>query len=177
MNKQFRIQLLPLALCTLLTACGSDGYKDIDSFMTETKAKPAGHIKPIPPFQAHRSFVYSASGFRSPFEKPLEVSEITRIQTRNNVTLDENRTKEYLEQFSLDSLSMVGTLEQSGTLWALLLDQEGSVHRVTQGNYMGRNHGRIVETTETYVSVLEIVSNGVDGWMERPRTIKLNIVD
>ena len=177
MNKQYGIQLLPLVLCVLLTACGSDGYQDIDSFMAETKAKPAGHIKPIPPFQAHRSFAYSASGLRSPFEKPLDVSEITRIQTRSNVTPDENRTKEYLEQFSLDSLNMVGTLEQAGTLWALLLDQEGSVHRVTQGNYLGRNHGRIVETTDTYVGVLEVVSNGVDGWMERPRTIKLNIVD
>jgi type IV pilus assembly protein PilP len=177
MNNQYRVQLLLLALSALLTACGSDGYQDIDSFMAETKAKPAGHIKPIPPFQSHKSFAYSASGLRSPFEKPLEVSEITRIQTRSNVTPDENRTKEYLEQFSLDSLSMVGTLEQSGTLWALLLDQEGSVHRVTQGNYMGRSNGRIVETTETYVAVMEIVSNGVDGWMERPRTIKLNTVD
>lgn len=177
MNKHYRVQVLTLACCLLLTACGSDGYDDIDTFMADTKAKPAGHIKPIPPFQAFKSFIYGASGLRSPFEKPIEVSEITRIQTRSNVTPDENRTKEYLEQYSLDSLSMVGTLEQGGTLWALLLDQEGSVHRVTQGNYMGHNHGRIVETTDTYISVMEIVSNGVDGWIERPRTIKLNTVD
>jgi type IV pilus assembly protein PilP len=169
--------MVPVSLCLLVAGCSSDGYTDIDEFMAETKARPAGHIKPIPPFQTFKSFTYGASGLRSPFEKPIDVKDITIIQMRSDVKPDENRTKEYLEQFSLDSLTMVGTLEQSGTLWALMLDQEGSVHRVTQGNYIGRNNGRIVETTESYVSVVEIVSNGVDGWVERPRTIKLKTVD
>ena len=169
--------VVPFSLCLLVVGCGGDGYKDIDEFMAEKKARPAGHIKPIPPFQAYRAFTYGASGLRSPFEKPIDVKDITLIQMRSDVKPDENRTKEYLEQFSLDSLNMVGTLEQSGTLWALMQDNEGSVHRVMTGNYLGRNHGRIVETTESYVSVLEIVSNGVDGWVQRPRTIKLKTVD
>ena len=177
MYKRNLVRLTPLVISMLLTACGGDGYKDIDAFMAEKKSRPAGHIKPIPPFQAYKSFTYSASGLRSPFEKPIEVKDITRIETRTDVVPDENRTKEYLEQYSLDSLSMVGTLEQAGTLWALMQDNEGSVHRVMQGNYLGRNHGRIVETTDSYVSVVEIVSNGVDGWVERPRTIKLKTVD
>ena len=178
MNKNRIALLAPFAFCLLATACGgTDGYKDINEFMAEKKAAPGGHIKPIPPFQSYKAFSYSASALRSPFEKPIDVKDITFIQTRSNVAPDENRTKEYLEQFSLDSLSMVGTLEQSGTLWALMQDQEGSVHRVMQGNFMGCNHGRIVETTESYISVVEIVSDGVDGWIERPRTIKLKTVD
>jgi type IV pilus assembly protein PilP len=43
------------------------------------------------------------------------------------------------------------------------------------GDFLGRNHGKIVEMTDTYVAVVEIVSDGTqDGWVERPRTIELS---
>ncbi|HEB27635.1 MAG TPA: pilus assembly protein PilP [Porticoccus sp.] len=166
-----------LVVVLLLTACGSDSYQDLDDFMADKKSRPAGMIKPIPVFKAYKAFSYSAAGLRGPFEKPVEVTEITRLRMASNVKPDPNRTKEYLEQFSLDTLSMVGTLQQAETLWALMQDEDGGVHRIKQGNYMGRNHGEIVEATETYVSVIEIVPNGVDGWVERPRTIKLKTTE
>lgn len=168
---------LTCLLLLVLAACSSSDVSDIDQFMAQTKAKPAGQIKPIPPFKTYKAFSYGATGFRSPFEKPVEVSEITRLQTATNVKPDQNRTKEFLEQFSLDSLDMVGTLEQGAILWALMLDRDGGVHRVKNGNFIGRNHGRIIETTETYIAVVEIVPNGVDGWLERPRTIKLKVTE
>ena len=72
-------------------------------------------------------------------------------------------------------LSMVGTLERDGVSWTLIGDPQGGVHRVKVGNFLGRHHGKIVEMTETYVAVVEIVSDGTkDGWVERPRTIKLS---
>jgi type IV pilus assembly protein PilP len=170
-------RILMALVAAVLTACSGGDFSDLDAFMAEKKARPGGHIKPIPPFQAYKAFTYSAAGLRSPFEKPVEVKEITRIRTQANVKPDENRTKEYLEQFGLDSLSMVGTLTQAETLWILMQDQDGGVHRVKLGNYMGRNHGKIIEATETYVSLIEIVSNGLDGWIERPRTINLKSIE
>jgi type IV pilus assembly protein PilP len=69
---------------------------------------------------------------------------------------------------------MVGTLERSSNKWTLIKDPSGGVHRVSLGNYLGRHHGKIVEMTDSYVGVIEIVSDGSeDGWVERPRTIKL----
>ncbi len=70
-------------------------------------------------------------------------------------------------------LAMVGTLEQKGTLWVLIRDEEGGVHRVTTGNYLGRNHGKIVTVAATEVSVVAVSLNNNGGWIERPRTIKL----
>ncbi len=176
-SKRFLTKLLLMSGCLVLVACGGRSYEDLDVFMAETKAKPAGIIEPIPAFKAYKAFTYSASGLRSPFEQPIEVSEITRLRMASNVNPDLNRTKEYLEQFSIDSFAMVGTLEQAGTLWALMADESGGVHRIKQGNYIGRNHGRIVETAETHISVIEIVPNGVDGWVERPRTITLKTLE
>lgn len=169
--------ILLLSTAVLLSACGSDNYQDLDEFMAEKKARPAGVIKPIPVFKAYKAFTYKATGSRSPFDKPVEVTEITRLQMASNVEPDPNRTKEFLEQFSIDELSMVGTLQQNNELWALIQDQDGGVHRVKKNNFIGRNHGQIVEATETYVSVIEIVPNGVDGWVERPRTIKLKTIE
>jgi type IV pilus assembly protein PilP len=163
------------ALPLVLSACGSKGFADLDAFMAEKLARPGGIIAPIPTFKAYEAFAYSATTLRSPFERPIEVRDIAQLQAVSAIKPDENRAKEFLEQFTFDSLRMVGTLDRGDTSWTLIRDPEGGVHRVTAGNYLGRSHGKIVETAETYVAVIEIVSDGsADGWVERPRTIKLS---
>lgn len=171
------LRLLTAMSVLVLTACGGSSYPDLDKYMADIKAKPAGHIPPIPAFTAYKSFVYGAAGLRSPFQPPVEVKEITRLQRLTKVRPDPNRTKEFLEQFTFDSLGMVGTVQMGGTLWGLVSDSEGSVHRVKVGNYIGKNHGRIVELTESYVAAIEIVANGPDEWVERPRKLMLRTAD
>ncbi len=168
-----------LILCgVLLTGCGGSDFSDLDTFMVEKKARPGGIIAPIPTFKAYEAFAYSAAVQRSPFDRPIEVREITQLRAVSAVKPDNTRAKEFLEQFTFDSLSMVGTLEKGEQDWTLVQDPEGGVHRVQQGDYLGRNHGKIVNTTDTYVAVIEIVSDGsADGWVERPRTIKLSGLD
>ncbi|MFV8819083.1 pilus assembly protein PilP [Haliea sp. E17] len=164
-----------LTLPVLLVACGGRGFSDLDAFMAEKRSRPGGIIAPIPTFKAYEAFGYSATTLRSPFERPIEVREIAQLQAVSAVKPDTTRPKEFLEQFTLDSLRMVGTLERSGTDWALIRDPEGGVHRVTLGNYVGRHYGKIVELGDAWVAVVEIVSDGSsDGWVERPRTIKLS---
>jgi len=57
--------------------------------------------------------------------------------------------------------------------WALLSDGSGGIHRVTQGNHLGRNHGRVVAVHENKIDVVEIVPDGQGGWVERPRTLDM----
>ncbi len=166
---------ISLLLAALLAGCGGQDFSDLDAFMAEKRARPGGIIAPIPTFKAYEAFAYSATTLRSPFERPIEVRDIAQLQAVSAIKPDENRAKEFLEQFTFDSLRMVGTLDRGDASWVLIKDPEGGVHRVTIGNYLGRHHGKIVETTETYVAVTEIVSDGSeDGWVERPRTIKLS---
>ena len=143
--------------------------------MEEKLSRPGGIIAPIPTFKAYEAFAYSATTLRSPFDRPIEVREIAQLQAIAAIKPDENRSKEFLEQFTFDSLRMVGTLNRDDTSWTLIKDPSGGVHRVKMGNFLGRHHGRIVDMTDTYVAVVEIVSDGTpDGWVERPRTIKLS---
>jgi len=167
--------LLLAAVTALLVGCSGRDFSDIDEFMAEKRSRPGGIIEPIPTFKAYEAFAYSATRLRSPFDRPIEVREITQLQAISSVKPDENRVKEFLEQYTFDSLAMVGTLERNGERWALVRDPEGGIHRVQVGNFLGRNHGRIVELTEAYLAVVEIVSDGTDdGWVERPRTIELS---
>ena len=80
-----------------------------------------------------------------------------------------------LENFDLEDLSMVGTLRNSaGTLFALLEDIGGGIHRINSGNFIGKNYGRIVGVGEARVELLEIVPDGRGGWVERPRRLSLD---
>lgn len=164
-----------ICLMAALSACSDSDVSDLDQFMDEKNARPGGVIAPIPTFKAYEAFAYSATRMRSPFDRPIEVREITQLQSVSTIKPDDNRAKEFLEQYTFDSLAMVGTLARDGREWALVRDPDGGIHRVTQGNYLGRNHGRIVDLADTYVAVVEIVTDGTaDGWVERPRTIELS---
>ena len=160
--------------CLALVGCTNDEFTDLEEFMDEKRARPGGVIVPIPPFKAYKVFSYSATTLRSPFDRPIEIRDIFVPNSVSSVQPDDQRAKEFLEQFTFDSLSMVGSLSRSNTDWTLVQDPAGGVHRVKLGNFLGRNHGRIVEMTEVYVAVIEIVSDGNEGWVERPRTIKLS---
>ena len=50
-RSQPRFVALVIAML-LFVACGSSSYPDLDKFMAEVKARPGGHIQPVPAFTA-----------------------------------------------------------------------------------------------------------------------------
>ncbi|WP_111498216.1 MULTISPECIES: pilus assembly protein PilP [Marinobacter] len=169
-----------VCMASLLSACSqSSGFSDLDQFMAEARAKPRGHVEPLPEFKAYEAFTYSASDRRAPFEVPIEV-QLTMVddQPQSNIEPDLDRPKEVLESFQLTDLNMVGTLKRAdggnGGLYALIKDNTGGIHRVHKGNHMGQNYGRVIGVNETRLELVEIVPNGRGGWVERPRTLSLD---
>ena len=55
---------------------------------------------------------------------------------------DSKRNREFLEQYSLDTLKMVGTLRLSGHMFGLVQTKDGLVHRVIVGNHIGQAKAR-----------------------------------
>jgi type IV pilus assembly protein PilP len=164
-----------LAFCMLVSACSSSSDQaELREYIEEVKARPPGMIEPMPTFRPYEAFVYGAAATRSPFDPPVEEKQRVLAEADVNIEPDLMREKEFLETFDLGSLRMVGTMEMHGTLWALIKDPNGGIHRVTTGNYLGKDHGHIIETSRTQLDVVEIVSNGLDGWVERPRVLKLS---
>lgn len=170
--KSILLALEVLLLVLVLSACGtSSDQQDLKDFMVETKRRPQGQIDPLPPFQVYQPFTYAAMTLRSPFERPAPIEKETK--GGRTVEPDLTREKEYLESFNIVNLNMVGHLIKAGKLWALIDDGQGKVTPVTIGNYMGKNFGKIISAEKTQLEVMEIVADGSNGWVERPRIIKL----
>jgi type IV pilus assembly protein PilP len=154
-----------------LSACGG-ANDDLHSYIDQVKARPGGRIEPLPQVQPPPTFVYEAAQRRSPF-----VAEAPQRRPRSGPGAvdgpDPNRPREFLEQFPLDTLRMVGTLSDRRASFGLVQTNDGLVHRVTVGNHMGQNYGRIVAISDSRIQLVEIVSDGLGGFLERPAAIAL----
>ncbi len=161
-----------------LSACSDSGqHGDLRDYIEETKRRPAGEIEPLPSFVPYKSFAYSAMALRSPFDPPAEQEQSVVLSNNKNIKPDFEREKEVLEGFNFGALRMVGTLTKDGAVWALINDGESGIHRVTTGNYIGMNHGRIVAASNHQIEVIEIVPNGTNGWVERPQVLSIQEKD
>lgn len=150
---------------------------DLSEFITDVQAKPKGKIEPLPVFEPYHSFVYQGASLRDPFIPLVRVvaANLDVELDDNGLLPDKERPRSYLEQFSVDELSMVGTIGKADEdfFWALVLDPNEEIHRVKIGEYLGLDFGRVVAVSDQQLEVQEIISNGRGGWMHRPRTIEL----
>jgi type IV pilus assembly protein PilP len=156
-------------LMIVVAACGSDN-RDLQARIDEIKARPGGVIEPLPEVRPPPTYVYQADDRRSPFipDAPQRVLEASGVGP------DLDRPREFLEGLPLDALSMVGTLSNAQAAYGLIQDSDGLVHRVTIGDHMGQNYGRITNITDSEIQLLEIVSDGLGEYYERPAAIGLS---
>ena len=160
-------------LCLSLLSLGgcSQDISDLQTFIAQTKSAHVGSVKPIPQFKPYESFSYSAAELRDPFVATVDLEDDSTKTSLLNP--DSTRPREPLEVFPLDTLSMVGTLEQNSQQWGLIKDPQNIVHRVQVGHYMGQSEGRIIEISETGIHLVEIVPDGIGGYIERDASIAI----
>ncbi|MDE1887243.1 MAG: pilus assembly protein PilP [Gammaproteobacteria bacterium] len=173
-NRRLVVISLALAAGTLLlTGCG-DRMQDLEQYVAQTKALRGGPIPPLPQIKPMETFTYDEANLRSPFVPVLQNFANSGIgSSTRGLHPDPNRPREYLEQFPLDSLKMMGTINVKDVMYALIRDGDGVVHRVTLGNYMGQNFGKIVKISQAGLILREIVPDGQGGWTERMTTVQL----
>lgn len=163
------------AMALGLAACGSDDVGDLRGYVQSEKAKPGGRVEPIPEVKPFESFIYQDASRRSPFEpwSANSASTTKRATPGTGPAPDADRRKEALESFPLDTLRMVGTLQQKNGLWAIVKAPDGLVYRVARDNYLGQNHGRVTRVGEDKIDIVEIVPDGLGGWQERQAGLAL----
>jgi type IV pilus assembly protein PilP len=105
---------------------------------------------------------------RSPFQ-PQGPNAANGQALRKN----EHRNREFLESFSLDTLKMVGTFKVGNQFYGLVQSKDGLVHKVQPGNYLGTNDGKITEISAGKISLIEIIPDGLGGYIERPASLAL----
>jgi type IV pilus assembly protein PilP len=165
--------LLVMSLLSLAISGCSGDMDDLDQYINTVKARPGGRIDPLPEITPYEVFTYKADidGLRSPFvpDSPQAASGVANNGTRP----DRERSREFLEQFPLDTLRMVGTLSQGATDYGLVQTSDGLIHRVVPGQYMGQNDGRITIIDDSRIELIEIISDGIGGYVERDAAVGL----
>ena len=164
------LRLACLALAAIALSACTRGMGDLPQKVEEVKARKGPPIEPIPVMKTFETFEYTAQSLRDPFSPSLDEDASNPQGPRP----DMNRTREALELFPLDSLDMVGTLGMgSKDIAGLIKDPDGVIHRVRANNYLGQNYGRITGIFDDRIELVELVPNGVGGWIERPASIAL----
>ena len=163
-----RIALAATVLAAL-AGCSND-TDELRAKIAEVKSRPGGRIEPLPEVKPYETFAYAAQDQRSPFEAGVPAS----LTAPGALRPDANRPREFLEQFSLDTLRMVGTLKLHGRNYGLVQTNDGLVHRVLPGNHMGQADGRITAVDDGQISLVEIIPDGMGGFIERPAALALS---
>lgn len=162
--------LMPLISGLVLTGC-SQSVDDLYTYIDQAKSAHVGSVQPIPQFKPYESFTYSATELRDPFESAIDIED--EEDKDDLLSPDKTRPRQPLEAFPLDTLRMVGVLEQGDNLWGLIEDPKQVVHRVKVGNYMGQNEGAITGITEGEIFLVEIIPDGVGGYIERDASLAI----
>lgn len=153
----------------LIAGCGGENLSDLHQYVKEVKAKQKSRIEPLPEIMEYPVYAYDESRLRDPFIPPAP----KRMVGDPNLRPD-HHSPDVLEQFPLDTLKMVGSLEQNGQRWALIKAQDGTLYRTKSGRYMGQDNGKIINITETKIVLQEIVPDGLGGWVKREAEIAVS---
>lgn len=175
MRNQKSLLKVSLIASTMLLMVGCESrVENVQTKMNEIRNAQPLPIEPPPVFTPVPSYSYSSFGAKSPFV-PTSIARELRVMAGKRVYPNLGRPTQPLEEYTLEELLMKGTMTSaSGRIVALIQSPAGEIEKVQIGSYMGKNHGRIVAINPNQISLLEIVPDGQDGYIERPRTLILH---
>ena len=183
-NRYIRLTIVVLAILGI-AGCVSGDMSDLKKQVSKIMSKPGGRLEPLPEIKPYEAYVYESgkSGARNPFKRFYIVEQSLAIEESEGPVDDglteemrneiQNRNREELEGFELDSIKMVGTLQNEDNHWGIVIDPGGIVHRVKTGNYIGLNIGKITSIEEEQIEVREIIKDNSGRYGERKASLPL----
>jgi type IV pilus assembly protein PilP len=167
---------IALAFAATLAGCGGEQHGDLKAELDRMAKDLRGRVDPLPTVTPYKPVPYEAEKEIDPFRPSrIEVASAQQAQpsaTSARVKQEQERPKEPLEAFPLESIQMQGTLTQGKETFALV--RAGSnLYRVKKGNYMGQNFGVIMAIDESQISLKELVQDGGGEWIERQSALQL----
>ena len=159
-----------LFLASIISACSNSDFGDLHMFVDNAYKDIKPRIEPLPQIKPSIGFSYTASDLDDPFS----ASNLARRDAiiSSGLSPNINRRKESLEHYPLDSLRMVGTLSQNGK-WGVVEAPDGTVHRITEGNHMGQNFGKITRVDEGKIDLVELIQDPNGSWIERAISVSV----
>ncbi|WP_242457984.1 pilus assembly protein PilP [Halomonas sp. YLGW01] len=158
----------------VLGGCVEPELEELERKLDEFRASPGQvELAPLPVVPDYNPIAYDQADRRSPFRSSLPAPEQVP-EGSADLAPDLDRPREPLEAYPLEQLELVGTLNVANRPSALVRAPGGEVHRLTSGDRLGTDYGRIIGITARSVQMVEVVNNGRGGWVERTRQLTLD---
>ncbi|AOY00615.1 pilus assembly protein PilP [Jeongeupia sp. USM3] len=155
-----------------LTGCFGEENGDLKAWMKEQSDGLRGRVEPLPEVKPYQPFTYDAFSLVDPFRAAK--MEVAKRSSNSALAPNMNRPREVLENYDLEKLRMVGTLQQGKVIQALIRAPDGNLYRVKQGSYLGQNFGMVTGISESEVKLKEIVEDSGGDWVERETALALD---
>ncbi|NHZ62271.1 pilus assembly protein PilP [Massilia genomosp. 1] len=157
----------------LLAGCGDSDVQEVNQWMEQTKKETKVDVQPLTEPTTFVPFAYSTVGQIDPYDPNKLLAELARTSGANNpLKPDDNRPKEVLEAFPLDTMSMVGSMKSKGVMYALV-QIDKTMYHVKPGDRVGQNFGIITGVSDEAISIKETVQDAGGEWIERPTKLEL----
>jgi len=143
----------------------SGGQSDLQKWI-ETPRKAGGRIQALPEVEAYETYVYSARGCARPSNRRRGHG-----QRPGESAPELARNREFLEGFSLDTLRMVGTFKVAIALW---LSNPRTASCTSSAGQLPRQNTASEVITGGKISLVEIIPDGLGGYIERPASLALS---
>lgn len=159
---------------TVLIISGCEEQSDLAQFVEQAKNKKPSAIEPLPKLVPYVAEKYDSYKQRNPFSMPKpEVNILSKSVKTKCVQPNLDREKSELEKFSVESLSMKGTLSNSINLTALVSDPSGFIHQVHKNDFVGLNQGLVNKIENDKIEITELIPDGSGCWKNRTTAIVL----
>jgi len=169
-------RMMVTASSLLLLGCGA-ATDDLQPYVQQVKARHIPFTSELPRVEPFLPQPYTGHSLRPPFTEVKPEAMLSRLaQARKGKCLQpqHNDTPQPLEQYSLDNLSMRGTLGDKQGLWALVRTQDGELFKVGVGSYIGLHHGKVTRVTATSVELEEWLADGKGCWQRHQTRLELS---
>lgn len=166
---------LGLALAMLMLQACSEDHGELQDWMEQQRQSIRPHVKPLAEPTQFVPANYVGSAQVDPFDaRKLTMALVGDRRSPQSALaeLEQNRRKQPLEAYALDTMTMVGSLQRNGRLVGLV-KVDNLLYQVVPGNYMGQNYGLVKTVDEQQIVLREIVQDAAGEWIERAAILEL----
>lgn len=159
--------LLGCGTMLVLTACGNSGIDELQRWMTGVRSHAKVGVTPLIEPKKFIPFVYADTARVDPYNPNKLLVALAKLHdSSTGLKPNLDRRREPLENYPLDMIKMVGTLQKTGLSY-VVLQVDKTVFQAKVGNYIGQNFGMITAITESEVALKEIIEDASGEWVER----------
>ncbi len=128
----------------ILSACGDKQKSDqAQHYVKQIKQEAASKKQVKPTLPVIKKERYQQIRSRSPFEQSY-----TKKQKQAHPDT-------ILNNYSLESLKLIGILIKSGKKWAIITTPDGKIVKVTKGSRVGSHHNLVTKITNSQILFVE----------------------